>query len=128
MRINTTTLVCLSALPLWLLVRYAQSNPHATELYYSKYYYLFVLKINQTLLGKIPFSIGDILYLTIFALLIQFFIKKIPIISSLLLITVSFDPPMLLAIIGFPIDWASTEILPKASGSIEAETTTSDKE
>lgn len=71
-------MVCLSALPLWLLVRYAQSNPHATELFYSKYYYPFVLKIHQTLLGKIPFSVGDILYLALLLLLTQFFIKKIP--------------------------------------------------
>ena len=42
--------------------------------------------------------------------------------------TVSFDPPILLAIIGFPIDCASTATRPKASGSIEAETTTSAKE
>ena len=35
--------------------------------------------------------------------------------------TVSFEPPILLAIIGLPIDWASTATLPKASGSIEAD-------
>ena len=37
---------------------------------------------------------------------------------------VSFEPPISLAITGTSIDWASTETLPKASGSIEAETTT----
>ena len=37
---------------------------------------------------------------------------------------VSIDPPILLATIGFFIDCASTDILPKASGSIDAETTT----
>ena len=46
--------------------------------------------------------------------------NKNPVLS---LIIVYFDPPILLAIIGFSIDWASTEILPKASGSIEEETT-----
>ena len=42
------------------------------------------------------------------------------------LIIVSLDPPMLLAIIGFSIDCASTETLPNDSGSIEAEITTSE--
>ena len=36
-------------------------------------------------------------------------------------IIVSFDPPILLAIISFSIDCASTATLPNASGSIEAE-------
>ena len=37
----------------------------------------------------------------------------------LLFMIVSFEPPMLLAIIGFSIDCASTDTLPKASGSID---------
>jgi len=44
----------------------------------------------------------------------------------LLSIIVSFDPPKLLAKIGFCIDWASTEIRPKASGSIDGDTTKSE--
>ena len=38
-------------------------------------------------------------------------------------ITVSIDPPIALANIGFSIAWASMLTLPKASGSIDAETT-----
>ena len=45
--------------------------------------------------------------------------NKKPVLS---LIIVSFHPPISLAIIGFFIDCASTATLPKASGSIEAET------
>ena len=44
---------------------------------------------------------------------------KKPVFSSII---VSLEPPMLLAIIGFSIDCASTATLPKASGSVEAET------
>ena len=47
-------------------------------------------------------------------------LNKKPVLS---LTTVSLDPPMSLAITGFYIDWASTETLPKASGSIEQEQT-----
>ena len=49
--------------------------------------------------------------------------NKKPVFSS---ITVSLEPPILLAIIGFSIDWASTATLPKASGSIDADTTISE--
>ena len=41
---------------------------------------------------------------------------------------VSFDPPRSVATIGFFIDWASTATLPKASGLIDDETTTSEIE
>ena len=44
----------------------------------------------------------------------------------LLFVIVSLDPPILLAIITFSIDCASTATLPNASGSIEAETTKSE--
>ena len=44
---------------------------------------------------------------------------KKPVFSSII---VSLEPPMLLAIIGFSIDCASTATLPKASGSVEAST------
>ena len=43
-------------------------------------------------------------------------------------IIVSLDPPILDAIIGFCIACASTATLPKASGSTDEETTTSDNE
>ena len=49
--------------------------------------------------------------------------NKNPVISFRI---VSLDPPISLAIIGFSIDWASIATLPKASGSIEAETTISE--
>jgi len=49
--------------------------------------------------------------------------NKKPVLS---LAIVSLDPPILLAIIGYSIDWASTETLPKASGSIDEETTKSE--
>ena len=45
-------------------------------------------------------------------------LNKKPVFSSLI---VSLDPPILLAIINFYIDCASTATLPKASGSIEAD-------
>ena len=45
--------------------------------------------------------------------------NKNPVLFSFI---VSFDPPILLATIGFFIAWASTDILPKASGSIDEET------
>ena len=51
------------------------------------------------------------------------FLNKKPVLP---LIIVSLDPPKLLAKMGLLIDWASTETLPKASGSIEEETTTSE--
>ena len=41
-------------------------------------------------------------------------------------IIVSFDPPILLAIISFYIDCASTATLPNASGSMEGEITISE--
>ena len=44
---------------------------------------------------------------------------------DLLFKIVSLEPPRLLAIIGFSIACASTDTRPNASGSIEAETTTS---
>ena len=49
--------------------------------------------------------------------------NKIPLLLSII---VSFEPPILLAIIGYLIDCASTETLPKDSGSIEDETIISD--
>ena len=50
--------------------------------------------------------------------------NKKPVLS---LTIVSFEPPILLAIIGFSIDCASTDTRPNASGSIEAETIVNDK-
>ena len=49
--------------------------------------------------------------------------NKNPVFPSII---VSFEPPILLAIINFSIDCASTETLPKASGSTEADITKSE--
>jgi hypothetical protein len=78
MKIQSTTVVWVSAIPLWLLIDFAQKNPKIVEEYYSGLLYPIFFDLHQTFLQWIPFSIGDLLYL---ALALFFFlkaIKKIP--------------------------------------------------
>ena len=64
-------------LPIFLIVQIVFLKiiaffPELVEHFYSNRLYVFISKISRTILGKIPFSIGDILYVIIIvSILIQ---------------------------------------------------------
>lgn len=75
---RTTTLVWFSAIPLWLLITYARKNPEFIEEYYSGLFYPIVFNLHQFFLDLIPFSFGDILYVSVILFLLRTIFKKIP--------------------------------------------------
>jgi hypothetical protein len=75
---KTTTMVWYSAVPLWLLIRFARTYPQETEQYYSRYFYPLVFNLRQLLLDWIPLSLGDILYIVLSGYLLRTVTKKLP--------------------------------------------------
>ena len=75
---KTTTWVWYSAIPLWLLIYFARKNPETVEVYYSQLFYPIVIKLHQSILDHIPFSLGDIFYLGLVLILLRTLIKKTP--------------------------------------------------
>ena len=75
---KTTIMVWCSAVPLWLLIRFARSNPQEIEQYYSRYFYPIVFNFHQLLLDWIPFSLGDVLYIVLSLYLLRAITKKLP--------------------------------------------------
>ena len=69
--------VWFSAFPLWLLIYFSRNNPEIIEKYYSRIFYPLVLDLHQFFLNFIPFSLGDILYLLLFFLILKTVFKKI---------------------------------------------------
>ncbi len=78
MKIQSTTVVWISAIPLWLLIDFAQKKPQIVEEYYSGLLYPIFFDLHQTFLQWIPFSIGDLLYLALALFFLRTGIKKIP--------------------------------------------------
>lgn len=74
---RATTLVWYSAIPLWLLIRFARKNPEFIEKYYSRIFYPLVFDLHQFFLGLIPFSLGDVLYLVLVFLILITIFKRI---------------------------------------------------
>ena len=77
MKKKTTILVWFSAIPLWLIIYFAQDNPEIIEKYYSQIFYPLVLDLHQLFLDLIPFSLGDILYLLLLLFIVKTIYKKI---------------------------------------------------
>ena len=65
------------ALPIqWLLVLWASRNPDWVERYYSNGLYQWVSKALRILLGWIPFSVGDVVYLALIFLAIRYLVLR----------------------------------------------------
>lgn len=64
--------LALSLLPQIILVKWLGSYPTLVEKYYSEGVYPIIAKVLRILFGWIPFSIGDLLYLTLAILAIRF--------------------------------------------------------
>ena len=74
---KTTTWVWCSAVPLWWLIYLARKNPETVEVYYSRLFYPMVIQLHQSIMDRIPFSLGDMLYIGLVLLLLRTLIKKI---------------------------------------------------
>ena len=72
-----SSLVWYSTFLLYLLIYFARNNPEIIEKYYSRIFYPLVLDLHQFFLDFIHFSLGDILYLFLFFLIIKTIFKKI---------------------------------------------------
>ncbi len=59
-----------------ILVKVLAQFPEAIETYYSNGIYLWISKISRTFFGKIPFSIGDVIYLILIVLAIKYIFKN----------------------------------------------------
>lgn len=68
--------IALSIIPQITLVKWLGSYPELIEKYYSNGMYPFITKISRTLLGWVPFSIGDIIYFILIILTIKYIIVK----------------------------------------------------
>lgn len=68
--------IALSLIPQILLVYWASRNPEWIENYYSQGLYPLISKIYRSLLGWIPFSIGDIIYVVLGILAIGYLIRN----------------------------------------------------
>ncbi len=64
-----------SILPHWIFIKYIKNNPELIEKIYSQKIYPFIFKTYSSIFDKIPFSLGDLIYLLIIILLVRSFIK-----------------------------------------------------
>ena len=75
MRKKIKIFLWLSLLPHWLFIEYIKSKPLFVEEFYSQKIYPLIYKTYSLFFNKIPFSIGDIIYLIIIFLLLRLLIK-----------------------------------------------------
>ncbi len=68
--------IALSLIPQIILVKWLGSYPNLIETYYSKGLYPIIAKFSRTVLGWIPFSVGDILYAILFFFAFRYLILK----------------------------------------------------
>ncbi|PCJ98282.1 MAG: amino acid permease [Flavobacteriaceae bacterium] len=69
---RTRNYIALSIIPQIILVKWLGSYPELVEKYYSNGLYPFISKIFRTLLGWIPFSIGDLIYTALIFIAIRY--------------------------------------------------------
>jgi len=68
--------IAIALIPQILIVKWIGSYPEFIEKYYSLGFYPIISKLSRSLLGKIPFSVGDIIYGILLFLLFRFLILK----------------------------------------------------
>lgn len=76
MKISLKSAIAVSLIPQIILVKWLGQNTAFIETYYSTGVYPYISKFFRFLLGWIPFSIGDILYLLLTILAIYYIYKK----------------------------------------------------
>ena len=59
---NKKTLLALSLIPQYFLIKLLANYPEFVEQYYSNGFYQFISKIFRYTLGWMPFSFGDLVY------------------------------------------------------------------
>lgn len=59
---NTKSIIALSLIPQYFLIRFLSKFPEFVEQYYSNGIYQFISKIFRYILGWLPFSFGDLVY------------------------------------------------------------------
>jgi hypothetical protein len=72
MKMNLKSVIAISLLPQILLVKWLGSHTDWIENYYSTEIYPFISKIFRFVFGWVPFSVGDIIYLTLGILAITY--------------------------------------------------------
>ncbi|WP_142783521.1 DUF3810 domain-containing protein [Changchengzhania lutea] len=73
---NKKTVMALSLLPQYLLIRLAAAHPEFVEQYYSNGVYQWVSKLFRYVLGWLPFSFGDLVYAFGILYMIRWFYKN----------------------------------------------------
>ena len=68
--------IAFSLLPQILLVFWASRNPEFIETYYSRGLYPVLSGLYRSILGWIPFSVGDVIYVLLGILVIVYLVKK----------------------------------------------------
>ena len=76
MKMNLKSVIAISLLPQIVLVKWLGSHADWIENYYSTGIYPFIAKIFRTAFGWIPFSIGDIIYITLGILAITYLYRN----------------------------------------------------
>ncbi|MBM1106685.1 DUF3810 domain-containing protein [Aurantibacter crassamenti] len=76
MRLSLKNLIAIAIVPQILLVKWLASKPDLIENYYSNGIYPLISQIFRTLLGWIPFSVGDILYAILIILALKYLIRN----------------------------------------------------
>lgn len=62
MQIKTKTVIAISLIPQYFLIKWISKYPDFIETYYSNGIYLYISKLFRFMLGWIPFSFGDLVY------------------------------------------------------------------
>jgi len=75
MRKKLKIFLWISILPHWLFIEYIKSKPLMVEEFYSQKIYPLIYKTYSFFFDKIPFSIGDIIYLIVVFLMLRQIVK-----------------------------------------------------
>ena len=70
------TILTLSLIPQFLLIKLLQNSPDFVERFYSNGLYIFISKVSRHILGWLPFSFGDLVYTFGSIYIIRWFYKN----------------------------------------------------
>ena len=69
-------ILALALLPQIILIKLLAKHPSVVEHYYSKGLYVYISKTLRWILGRLPFSFGDVLYMALGIYILWWFIKN----------------------------------------------------
>ena len=117
-------LLAVSILPQILLVRMISLYPEKVELYFSQSFYPFLFNLQQVFIKPIPFSFGDILYLSIGVYIgyaaVRFFLQfKLPKTTNIIGVGICISLLFLLFQLNWGINYHRTPLAEKLPTEIE---------